>query len=133
MPTATSFRFSPRASTSRASRRFRSAGMRTRTSLRSIAITLSDSKDVLSDCAELLANEENALHDCHPRCGGEQRDRAREGQLVEWDQHETGGDDDDTLGSAAEADVSPQSESLRPRARVANQEGSGDRGEGQTD
>src|SRR5919201_1422357 len=120
--TATSFRLPPRASTSWARRRLRSAGMRTRTSLRSLAIRPSDSTNVLSDAAELLANEEDALQDREPGRRREKGDRARQYELVDRGEDEAGGDHDDAFRATPESDVTLETQCLRARTRVADEE-----------
>src|SRR5919204_753286 len=105
MPTATSFRLPPRASTSRARRRLSCAGMRTRTSVRFFAISSIDSTNVLSDAAKLLADEEDPLRHGQPGGGGQEGDGAREDELVQGGEHEARGDDDHALGAASEAHV----------------------------
>src|SRR5262245_3996280 len=133
MPTARSLRLPSVASTSRARSRLRSAGMRTRTSLRSRAITWSDSTNVLSGAAKLLAHEKDPLHHRDPRRRGEKRHRRRKNEVVNRREHEAGGDDHDALGPAPEADVPAEAESLRSRACIAHEEGARDRGERERD
>src|SRR5919197_1279192 len=131
--TATSFRLLARASTSRARRRLRSAGMRTRTSLRSRAIAHSDSTNVLSAVLKLLADEEDPLDHGQPSRSREEGDRDREDEVVEWGEAEPRGNDDDPLGPAAEADVTLEPQRLRPRPRVADKERARDRRERERD
>src|SRR6185369_11254284 len=129
MPTARSLRLPSVASTSRARSRLRSAGMRTRTSLRSRAITQSDSTNVLSSGAKLLADEQDPLHHSDPRRRGEECHRRGQNEVVDRREHEPCGDDHDALGSAPKADVPPEAERLGSRPRVADEERAGDGGE----
>src|SRR5919201_2268977 len=130
MPTATSLRFDPVASTSRSSRRLSAAGMRTSTSLRSRAMSgHTDSTNLLSAVAELAPNREDALDDREPRRRGQDGHDAGQHELVERGEDESRRDYDDALGAAADANVAAQAEDLGLRARVADQEGAGDGGE----
>src|SRR5207249_6078476 len=76
---------------------------------------------------ELRADVQDALADGDPGRGRQQVDRP--GQDAPGREDEPGGDHDDPLGAAADADVAAQAEGLRLRARVADEEGAGERGE----
>src|SRR6185437_5657633 len=69
---------------------------------------------------KLLADVQDALDDGEPRRRGERDDRPREPAPRREDQ--SPGDEHDTLGARAQADVALQAERFRPGARVRDEE-----------
>src|SRR5215211_6707743 len=142
-PTATSLRLRPVRSTSSESRRLRSAGIRTRTSLREGASTellaayqaslarYREPRSLPSGSAapELRPHGEHALADGEPGGDGENVDRPRERAPRRED--EAGRDHDDALGAGADADVALEAERLGAGARVRDEERAGHGREGE--
>src|SRR5215212_2473973 len=74
----------------------------------------------LSALGELLAHKQDPLHDGQPRGGRQQVDRPL--QRTPRREHQTGRDDDHTLGARAEPDVAAQPQPFGLRARVTHEE-----------
>src|SRR3989440_11998052 len=80
---------------------------------------------------KLRAHAPHALPDGEPRGRGQRADRPDEGAPRSEDAPD--GDDDDPLGAASDADVAAEAERLGARARVADEERTGDSGEREAD
>src|SRR4051812_32398303 len=73
---------------------------------------------------QLLADVQDALDDRDPRRAGEEHERPGK-DAPRWE-HEPGGDDDAALGARADPDVAAETEGLRLRAGVRDENRSGD-------
>src|SRR4051812_18854788 len=104
---------------------------RTLPSLRTWPLDEPFDSDTGSTSENLLADVEHALDDRDPGRDGEEQDRP--GQHAPGCEHETRGDDDDTLRTRADADVAAQAESLGARTGVGDEDRAGDCGDGHRD
>src|SRR4051812_28050794 len=130
MPTATSLRLRPERRTSSERRRLRSAGIRTRTSLREGASTEVLAPYLRSDArAELGAYRPDPLAD--GETGGHRAAGERPRGPPPRAEDEARRDHAHALGPRADADVPLEAERFGPRARVRDEERSRDGSEGE--
>src|SRR5215471_14717677 len=87
--------------------------------------------DATGSSGKLLANMQDALEDREPGRHGERENRPR--KAAQRREHESGGDEYDTLGTRAQPDVTLQPQRLGASARVRDQERADDRRNGEYD
>src|SRR5262245_11207580 len=97
---------------------------RTLSSLRTRPLDEPFGSDTSVFLQELTADVEDALDDRDPR--GDREEHDRPWQHAPRREDETGGDDDDTLGTRADADVAAEAERFRAGSRVRDEERAGD-------